>query len=196
MSIVNDEGNKVKMGTNPGNSGLGQVRFYCGTKSKMRGSDGTCGPNNGPQCNACTRFSAKLFNDEGCKIRLGTDPGRGGKGLVSWYCGRNMAIKGSDGTCGPNNGPQCPSCIRFTKDPAGHMAKLQKEQAMAQAQLAKNKAQQAANEQAQAAAMKASEQAKSAPAPQNAKPPIEKVNGWSSFISYKQVRTSGVDGWF
>ena len=33
-----------------------------------------------------------------------------------YYCGRHLgraAIPGSDGRCGPTNGPQCQSCIRY-----------------------------------------------------------------------------------
>jgi ankyrin repeat protein len=35
-----------------------------------------------------------------------------------YYCGRRLgraAIPGSDGQCGPNNGPQCQSCMRFQR---------------------------------------------------------------------------------
>ena len=37
-----------------------------------------------------------------------------GSGARKLYCGRNLgprAIPGSDGRCGPNNGPQCQDCL-------------------------------------------------------------------------------------
>jgi hypothetical protein len=47
-------------------------------------------------------------NTEGCPMRPGS-----GSGAGTHYCGRHLgrdAIPGSDGRCGPNNGPQCASC--------------------------------------------------------------------------------------
>jgi hypothetical protein len=48
-------------------------------------------------------------NDEGAPVSLSTQIG-------DYYCGRELgciAIPGSDGRCGPNDGPQCQSCVRF-----------------------------------------------------------------------------------
>jgi hypothetical protein len=44
---------------------------------------------------------------------------KAGSGLTSrlLYCGRRLGcdlIPGSDGQCGPNNGPQCPDCRGMT----------------------------------------------------------------------------------
>jgi len=50
-------------------------------------------------------------NDDGARVELGN-----GEGSNKFYCGRDLgteAIPGSDGRCGPNNGPQCASCQRF-----------------------------------------------------------------------------------
>lgn len=51
-------------------------------------------------------------NDEGAAVALGGDAGYS----HLYYCGRHLgvqAIPGSDGMCGPNNGPQCQSCKRY-----------------------------------------------------------------------------------
>lgn len=48
------------------------------------------------------------LNKAGVKMCTGTASGR-----LVFYCGRNLgraAIPGSDGRCGPNNGPQCADC--------------------------------------------------------------------------------------
>jgi len=53
-----------------------------------------------------------VVNREGIPVALGT-----GRGANNYYCGRNLgvaAIPGSDGRCGPNNGPQCRSCAGYT----------------------------------------------------------------------------------
>ena len=51
------------------------------------------------------------MNRAGVRMALGT-----GLGKNNLYCGRRLgvaAIPGSDGRCGPNNGPQCKDC-KFT----------------------------------------------------------------------------------
>mmetsp|Transcript_96631 Transcript_96631/g.259813 ORF Transcript_96631/g.259813 Transcript_96631/m.259813 type:complete len:266 (+) Transcript_96631:2-799(+) len=51
-------------------------------------------------------------NDQGAPVARGSD--RSCSQL--FYCGRNLgtaAIPGSDGRCGPSNGPQCSSCKRY-----------------------------------------------------------------------------------
>jgi len=48
------------------------------------------------------------LNVAGKQMKLGTGSGSG-----TYYCGRHLGvdtIPGSDGSCGPNNGPQCPDC--------------------------------------------------------------------------------------
>lgn len=50
-------------------------------------------------------------NDEGLPVSLGIN-----SGCTKYYCGRILGkdlILGSDGQCGPRNGPQCASCRRF-----------------------------------------------------------------------------------
>jgi hypothetical protein len=66
-----------------------------------------CGPSDGPQCSACKRWQT---NDEGAPVQSKT------VGNPSFYCGRRLgrsAIPGSDGQCGPTNGPACMSCRRW-----------------------------------------------------------------------------------
>ena len=48
-------------------------------------------------------------NDEGNAVKHGTDGGFKEK----YYCGLRRSIPRSDGRCGPSNGPQCASCVRF-----------------------------------------------------------------------------------
>jgi len=53
-------------------------------------------------------------NDEGALMKFGTD--------AMYYCGRDLGttqIPGSDGHCGPNNGPQCASCRRYEEGGEG-----------------------------------------------------------------------------
>lgn len=57
-----------------------------------------------------SRPPLKEVNDEGAKVKRGTEETK------KWFCGRELgvrAIPGSDGRCGPSNGPQCPSCRRY-----------------------------------------------------------------------------------
>jgi len=89
--------------------------FYCGKfKGQLPGSDGFCGPTNGPQCRPCKilqQHQPRLHtlqphsNSDGAKICIGEE----GK----FYCGRYLGprLLGSDGYCGPTNGPQCDPCI-------------------------------------------------------------------------------------
>ena len=56
-------------------------------------------------------MSAEQNNRAGVHMALGT-----GSGANTLYCGRMLGeeyIPGSDGRCGPNNGPQCADC-KFT----------------------------------------------------------------------------------
>lgn len=58
--------------------------LYCGRKlgvDKIPGSDGQCGPNNGPQCQAC-KNTGLLYNSDGIKMTKG-------KGNTL-YCGRRL----------------------------------------------------------------------------------------------------------
>lgn len=59
-------------------------------------------------------------NDEGCAMRLGS-----GSGASALYCGRVLGkavIPGSDGQCGPDDGPQCASCKRGAATPVASAA--------------------------------------------------------------------------
>ncbi len=56
--------------------------------------------------------SSSTQNDEGAPVALSTLSGH----THRYYCGRHLgtnAIPGSDGRCGPTNGPQCRSCVRL-----------------------------------------------------------------------------------
>ena len=93
----------------------GRLKFYCGRflgSDAIPGSDGRCGPTAGPACASCSRFQASLVNDEGDVVAFGTSIGCQG----TFYCGRRKgvsAIPGSDGRCGPDDGPACQSCCRL-----------------------------------------------------------------------------------
>jgi hypothetical protein len=146
-------------------AGNGSTRhlLYCGRylgQAAIPGSDGQCGPNNGPQCPDCRGmtvgstsgagmvltastiqqvsaplsslfiliflvsfccfvccfvtydFMIQAMNRAGVLVRAGSGSTNN---LV--YCGRRLGreiIPGSDGQCGPNNGPQCPDCRGMT----------------------------------------------------------------------------------
>jgi len=140
-------GDEVSLGTARNCGHLLYCGRYRGTRA-IPGSDGRCGPNNGPQCASCRRSfrvqnsedseesneeydesneeedltddsdeeedltddsdeEEELENDEGVNVDVGSN--------LTLYCGRFLgrrAIPGSDGRCGPNNGPQCVSCRR------------------------------------------------------------------------------------
>lgn len=107
ITRTNEKGLKARLGS----SG----KYYCGGKLEGKCGpwgccDGSCGPTNGCNCRACmildiqTRNLPKGYwvNRDGAICRRGTT------GNV--YCGRKMDMPGSDGYCGPTNGPQCKSC--------------------------------------------------------------------------------------
>jgi len=111
---LNDDGFPVKRSTSITYCYL----FYCGRTGVVAGTGGPCGPHEGPQCPSCQRlqesFKAYNVNDEGCTVLRGSGEGYRGQ----YYCGRVLGIKaipGSDGRCGPVDGPQCLSCQRFQK---------------------------------------------------------------------------------
>lgn len=104
---VNDNHAPMRFGTRTGSTDT----LYCGQPGAIPGSDGYCGPDNGPQCASCQFFQASK-NDEKAVVRYGTDR----QCRHRFYCGRFLGahrIPGSDGRCGPRNGPQCPSCQKF-----------------------------------------------------------------------------------
>jgi len=53
-------------------------------------------------------------NDEGADVARGTV----GVAQRFYYCARALPIPGTDGVCGPNNGPQCASCLKFQQNKA------------------------------------------------------------------------------
>ena len=60
-----------------------------------------------------TAESPIICNDENAPVRYGIE------NVSLFYCGRHLgrdAIPGSDGRCGPTNGPQCESCKRLQSD--------------------------------------------------------------------------------
>jgi len=117
VQAKNDEGAAVKLGTAAGFTS----KYYCARvlgPNAIPGSNGRCGPTNGPQCPSCKRFQSgrpacgHAKNDEGAAVKTGTAAGF----TSTFYCGRHLgrgAIPGSNGRCGPSNGPQCASCKRF-----------------------------------------------------------------------------------
>ena len=97
--------------------------LYCRRRA-CRTTDGLgCGPDKGPQCQACKGFSLQKprtsvrhidvtpLNRAGCPITPGAD-----KCSRFMYCGRKLGksnIPNSNGVCGPFDGPQCSDCKGF-----------------------------------------------------------------------------------
>mmetsp|Transcript_26656 Transcript_26656/g.61313 ORF Transcript_26656/g.61313 Transcript_26656/m.61313 type:complete len:266 (+) Transcript_26656:54-851(+) len=99
LPFFNDDGARLAFGR-----GGCAHKYYCGRalgRLAIPGSDGRCGPNNGPQCRSCRR----VVNDEGARTTISRV-----NGVVHYYCGRT-APPGSESICGPD-GAQCPSCMR------------------------------------------------------------------------------------
>jgi len=104
--------------------------YYCGRYlgvDSIPGSDGQCGPEDGPQCEDCLAAvvaattvggntgAAPLLNFAGVPMQLGDFSEPEYDGRSTYYCGRVLGseeIPGSDGRCGPCNGPQCNDCHR------------------------------------------------------------------------------------
>lgn len=94
--------------------------YYCGRRVMENnsfpfgcvGCDGRCGPTDGPNCPACIMYGCSM-GDVYPVIRRGSSQS-GESGL--FYCGKRFcAASGShDGKCGPNNGPNCPTCRQLT----------------------------------------------------------------------------------
>jgi WD40 repeat protein len=67
----------------------------------------------------CDSVDLVFFSPDGSKI-VSCSAGSFYFHTNRYYCGRHLgsaAIPGSDGRCGPNNGPQCQSCVRFQARP-------------------------------------------------------------------------------
>lgn len=96
-----------------GRDWLANRTLYCGGYRL----GGVCGPSNGPQCDACRLASLEGL---GPTRNLAGDPMSWGK---DWryrhvlYCGKRVGrfalAPGSNGRCGPNNGPRCANCRPF-----------------------------------------------------------------------------------
>ena len=97
-------------------------RMYCGRHvGKVQGSDGKCGPTNGPQCKDCKPF---IINKAGVIAKTGGYWANGIDGRNQYYCGRNVGnLPGSDGRCGPTAGPACNDCKDFKVNRAGYPMK-------------------------------------------------------------------------
>jgi len=126
-NFKNSDGIKVCVGTTK--------QFYCGRyigTANLPGSDGYCGPTNGPQCRSCTRLQQhqpqksklqNIKNSNGHKVCLGE--------LNRFYCGKyfgTASLPGSDGYCGPTNGPQCSSCASCQIQQLENLRQIQQQQ--------------------------------------------------------------------
>lgn len=103
-------------GMKPG-AGRYHLTLYCGRfiglSAAQPGSDGFCGPYSGPQCASCAVYQDA--NGFPCKLGIGL------KGSTNYYCGRFVgrdALPGSDGFCGPWNGPNCKRCHMYQMEQA------------------------------------------------------------------------------
>jgi hypothetical protein len=97
LEFINRAGIAIYMGTR----NEGRFRFYCNRSlgvDAIPDSDGTCGPNDGPQCNDCKAFI--LVNKLGNVVTSSTR-------TLKWYCSKQRQ---DGGTCGPISGPQCTDC--------------------------------------------------------------------------------------
>lgn len=132
-SYVNRAGVPMHYGT-----GAKSNVLYCDRKlgrAAIPGSNGVCGPNNGPQCADCKAGPVEIDADEVeeeeyeevARNRAGVAMHFGDSNHSStYYCARRLgraAIPGSNGVCGPNNGPQCADCkagpVSFGDDEGG-----------------------------------------------------------------------------
>jgi len=116
LEFINKAGAPVTLGTR----GEGRGRFYCNRRlgtNVIPGSDGNCGPNDGPQCPDCAEFIP--VNRSGTQVKPGSN--------YRWYCGKSIVINinkkqslksrrsPSSTNCGPTTGPQCEDCRAFQR---------------------------------------------------------------------------------
>jgi hypothetical protein len=76
VEFVNSNGQPVRLGTDRSFTHL----YYCGQRvgvGRLPGSDGTCGPNNGPQCSACETFQEMMANRNTVDACFGEASGEG-----------------------------------------------------------------------------------------------------------------------
>lgn len=94
-------------------------KMYCGRNvGKMKGSDGRCGPTNGPQCNDCRGY---IINKAGILAQKGGYYNKQHDGSQQYYCGEWE--KGLKGSCGPTTGPACHNCEPYHVNKIGHPMK-------------------------------------------------------------------------
>jgi len=62
------------------------------------------------------RARLTLTNDLGREVVSGLKSARSSQKDRNWYCAVQQDIAGTDGQCGPSNGPQCDSCMRYQAD--------------------------------------------------------------------------------
>ena len=96
---------------------------------QIRGSFTARGCSHSSCCNQAPTpsliYYSCIANDMGNQAALGTS----GEGINMYYCGGlfgRAVIPGSDGYCGPDDGPQCASCARFTKRVPENIAEIAK----------------------------------------------------------------------
>lgn len=116
-SALSSKFNRAGYSISLGNSSLTYDDKNCGTLyycSRKLGNN-PCGPLSGPQCPDCKGItSSSIFNRSGFLMVKSSK-------TVTFYCGRKLGkqlIPGSDGQCGPNDGPQCADC-KFISDLQG-----------------------------------------------------------------------------
>ena len=76
----------------------------------------------GAKTNSRSQYApvTERVNDEGAPMAMSST-----LSTTKYYCGRKLGVNripGSDGHCGPNNGPQCPSCQRWAPSNSSHGA--------------------------------------------------------------------------
>eukprot|EP01126_Amoeba_proteus_P062028 TRINITY_DN8381_c0_g1_i14.p1 TRINITY_DN8381_c0_g1~~TRINITY_DN8381_c0_g1_i14.p1 ORF type:complete len:761 (-),score=90.56 TRINITY_DN8381_c0_g1_i14:158-2440(-) len=93
-------------------SGIYSHLYYCGEEIGADG--GYCGPSGGPQCEKCIQYQREHPVHQAVVQKLGS-----GRFSHLYYCGRHFgvsALPGSDGFCGPEDGPQCEDCIQYQRE--------------------------------------------------------------------------------
>ncbi|KAL0206310.1 hypothetical protein P9112_001617 [Eukaryota sp. TZLM1-RC] len=103
----NDNGDLCRIGTTG--------KYYCGNRSlDCDCCDGECGPRNGCNCTQCMKLdiSARSLPSGYLVNREGRICGKTGSDKDTVYCGAMVLFNnpGTDGYCGPDNGPQCRVC--------------------------------------------------------------------------------------
>mmetsp|Transcript_49894 Transcript_49894/g.101800 ORF Transcript_49894/g.101800 Transcript_49894/m.101800 type:complete len:242 (+) Transcript_49894:41-766(+) len=126
-SPENDDGRRVHFSYDIYHRGF-MKQFYCGVRAPIPGTDGQCGPSNGPSCASCERFLASELGQDllprsewhsaaGQRLNIGNAfKFRPFDGSDKVYCGGECRDPGTDGTCGRAAGPNCSTCKQFTEE--------------------------------------------------------------------------------